>query len=141
MTVQSINFANPELAYIIHYEDGSDVKMLGSNDPAMDSLTDAREVLTDSIKNYAEISNNFSVEIESVTWRKDTVGIKYHIVKIEGWPKRKVNCATSVTYAGKRETDIDPRRLEILDATDDLKMEVEHYLMGQRMQKELPFQE
>ena len=141
MTVQKISLSNPELSYIINYEDGSDVKMLGSNDPAMDSLTDAITVLTDSVKYYAEVSDNFAVGIESVSWNKETVGIKYHLVKKEGWPKRQINCTTSVTYAGKREVDIDPRRLEILEDTEDLQKEVEKYLMGQRMQKGLPFQE
>lgn len=141
MTIQSIDFSNLDLAYIIHYEDGHDVKMLGSNDPAMDSLTDARAALTDSVTVYAGISEYFNVSVKKVIWGKEKVTIKFTSTKIEGWPKRQINSSTAVTYYGKRENSVEPIRAAILDDTENLQKEVEKYLMGQRMQKELPFQE
>lgn len=145
MTVYSISFNKADYAYSISYHSGNDDMTLDTNEEARNSLKVSKEALKNAVKEYAQISEDFEISLNTVKFgdeKKDGhISFTATTISKDIFPKKIINQSMKIAKIAKREKDVEKTRAKVLLMLDDLYSEVEKYLAGDRAQQELPLEE
>ena len=143
MVVYSLNLNKADYAYSIAYHQGNDDMTLDTNEEALNSMKLAIEAVTEAVRIFAEVGNNYEVKVNKVKFGNDG---KDHSIQFTAqtfskdiYPKRIINSAMTIRQPGEREKDVAADRAKLLLNIDALKSEVERYLNGDRAQAALDF--
>lgn len=142
MTIYSVIFGKGDYSYSIKYHNDNNDLTLDTNEAPLDSFKLSVGTMSQAIREYLEISDGWEVAIKAIKFLEKDVAISVVITKNnDEYPKPEYSAGTKIAKNYKEENYPNMARIKVLENAVILYDELEKYLRGEKLQKELPLNE